>query len=136
MADGPEYHGPMISPVDLPCVEDRPAEAPLCPAWLPEEPSKANTDPAAQNREKKRGATTQPTIIGQWYSGTTTQPATRSKAALDLSGTTAQPTDHNEQRIQLSRESGSILVFVPETSADCYWDSWIVSDTYFERLDV
>ncbi|KZV20713.1 hypothetical protein F511_09242 [Dorcoceras hygrometricum] len=33
-----------------------------------------------------------------WYSGTTTQPATTSKTALDLSGATTQSADHNVQR--------------------------------------
>ncbi|KZV37083.1 hypothetical protein F511_16349 [Dorcoceras hygrometricum] len=33
-----------------------------------------------------------------WYSGTTTQPATTSKTALDLSGAMTQPADHNVQK--------------------------------------
>ncbi|KZV50472.1 hypothetical protein F511_34916 [Dorcoceras hygrometricum] len=36
---------------------DRPAEAPLCPAWLPEEPVMAKADQTVQNRENKRGQT-------------------------------------------------------------------------------
>ncbi|KZV45916.1 hypothetical protein F511_20512 [Dorcoceras hygrometricum] len=44
---------------------DRPAEAPLFPAWLPEEPAKANTHQGSPNRENKRGAMTQPTITRQ-----------------------------------------------------------------------
>ncbi|KZV31213.1 hypothetical protein F511_14908 [Dorcoceras hygrometricum] len=45
---------------------------------------------------RSSGATTQPTITGQWNSGTTTQPDT-TIATLDLSGTTTQPSDHNAQ---------------------------------------
>ncbi|KZV14487.1 hypothetical protein F511_42963 [Dorcoceras hygrometricum] len=32
---------------------DRPAEAPLCPAWLPEEPTKAHQDPSSPNTGKE-----------------------------------------------------------------------------------
>ncbi|KZV51672.1 hypothetical protein F511_27648 [Dorcoceras hygrometricum] len=41
-----------------------------------------------------------------WYSGTTTQLATTSKIALDLSGTTTQPADHNLQRNSTSKRIG------------------------------
>ncbi|KZV22886.1 hypothetical protein F511_08866 [Dorcoceras hygrometricum] len=44
------------------------------------------------------GAMTQPTITRQWYSGTTAQPTTTSKAVLDLSGATNQPAYLNVQR--------------------------------------
>ncbi|KZV29118.1 hypothetical protein F511_06613 [Dorcoceras hygrometricum] len=47
---------------------------------------------------KLPGATTQQTIKGMWYSGAKTQPATTSKAALDLSGMTTHSADHNVQR--------------------------------------
>ncbi|KZV44578.1 hypothetical protein F511_11264 [Dorcoceras hygrometricum] len=70
----------------------------------------------AQNREKKQGAATQSTIRGQWYSGTTTQTATTSKAALNLSGTMAQPTNHNVQR-------NSALKGIRPNIADQIWVS-------------
>ncbi|KZV21213.1 hypothetical protein F511_17947 [Dorcoceras hygrometricum] len=40
----------------------------------------------------------------EWYSGTTTQPATTSTATLDLSGATAQPADRNVQRNSALKE--------------------------------
>ncbi|KZV40712.1 hypothetical protein F511_32550 [Dorcoceras hygrometricum] len=44
----------------------------------------------------------QPTIIVQWSSGATTQPATTSMIVLDLSGATTQSTDHNASSTRAS----------------------------------
>ncbi|KZV31212.1 putative beta-1,3-galactosyltransferase 16 [Dorcoceras hygrometricum] len=65
------------------------------------------------------GVTTQPTITGQWYSGTTTQPST-TIATLDLSGTTTQPADHNAQRDSAHKEIRLNMTQLQHPAQICY----------------
>ncbi|KZV54398.1 hypothetical protein F511_28835 [Dorcoceras hygrometricum] len=92
---------------------------------------------ASQKQGKETRSNLSPsTITAQWSSGATTQPATISMIALDLSGATTQPADHNASSYWvINQTSGSIyhaehssssllnsavLLALPELTEDAY----------------
>ncbi|KZV29318.1 hypothetical protein F511_34973 [Dorcoceras hygrometricum] len=105
---------------------DRPAEPPLCPDWLPEDPANGaikdriarpasqmayqlslytlHSKPAGGNHRSAIFRTRQP-ITARWSSDTTSQSVTTPMIALDFSGTTTQPASQNVALNQISRKS-------------------------------
>ncbi|KZV16318.1 hypothetical protein F511_10270 [Dorcoceras hygrometricum] len=67
---------------------DRPAEVPVCPAWLPEDPATEHIDP--NNTKASPSA-----ITARWFSDTTDQSITTPMIELYISGMTHLSADHN-----------------------------------------
>ncbi|KZV36963.1 hypothetical protein F511_20263 [Dorcoceras hygrometricum] len=81
---------------------DRPAEPPLCPAWLPEDPANGQHRPKTQKKENKYEVKPHPSQLGGRHSNPV---VTTPMIPLDFSGTTHQSASHNVAPNQVINQS-------------------------------